>query len=549
MPKAILKPFFLISLALTAVLLAGCTDPEARRAEAIEEARQLFEAGEATAALNALEALSADFPNYSEILALIGSIHGHEGDTVSAAFYLEQAYRLNPDDMELLYQTYRAQEAAGQPAAPLLETLAAQSPESMSPPLWIRLGEYRAAENRPQAALDAFLRELDPESETADPKIAVEVGQQFLKLDNLPQAERWFAIAAESDEPAAQTALLGTLEIHLRRKEWAEAEQTIARLDRQFPGAVDAGEWAGARAELQKWRAAQERMRSELARAEAAKKAAEEAAEAEAEAAARSSEAGDASPTSAEAGGETTTGKGQVVADLEAAEALALAPAIEPEEPEEPAVAFNPEIAIEPAEPDFGITVNYDQEGSAGPADFTVETDAPASPETAATAGPSPEPPAPVRSVEDLLAEAEDATLAREFDRAINLYWQILGRANSRADVWNRLSQVYLMDDDIRSAETAALEATRLAPDDIAYALDYLRVAQRTKTSRDFLGELETAYARFPRNPEVTLSLARAYERISRNTADARALYSRFIELAPNHPLRPEAETALARLR
>ncbi len=564
MPKATIKRAFFILLALTAVFLAGCSDPDARRAERIDEARELQAAGESDAALALLEELSSEFPNDSEILALIGNLHAEAGDTVSAAFYLEQAYRHDPDDTELLYQTYRAQEAADQPADETLETLAEKAPDTLSPALWVRLGEYRAEAKKTQAALDAYLRGVDPESDDIEPATAVSVGQLFLSLDNFAQAERWFAIAADSDDPAALTALFGTLEIQLRRKEWADAEATIKRLDKQFPGAVDASQWSNARTELEKWRAAREKMRADLARREAADQQAEaEADEAdqpdETEAAPDPQTASDTEPPADDA---DTEGKAQIVADLEAAEAMADTPAVDalpdPSQLQDPdTIAFDPDIAVEPADPDLGINVSFDQEGDAS-VTYRTADDADESDESATAASPEappagPTPPArearPARDVDELLAEAETATRKRDFKPAINLLWQALGQANARADIWNRLSQAYLLDGQTKSAETAALEAVRLAPDDIAYALDYLRVAQRTKSPREFLGELETTYARFPRNPEVTLSLARAYERISQNYEDARTLYSRFLELAPNHPLRPEATEAVNRLR
>ena len=59
----------------------------------------------------------------------------------------------------------------------------------------------------------------------------------------------------------------------------------------------------------------------------------------------------------------------------------------------------------------------------------------------------------------------------------------------------------------------------------------------------------ESAYDRFPRSPEIALSLARGYERIDGNNSFAIVLYERFIQLAPNHPLRTEAETSINRLR
>ena len=120
---------------------------------------------------------------------------------------------------------------------------------------------------------------------------------------------------------------------------------------------------------------------------------------------------------------------------------------------------------------------------------------------------------------------------------------------NNRPDIWNLLSRAYLIDGQSENAETAALEAIRLEPDEVAYTLDYLRIAQRTKTPDQFLSHLETAYDRFPASPEITLSMARAYERIQQDRPTARRLYQRFIDIAPNHPLVPEARDALTRLR
>jgi len=551
MPKAIFKRTFIPLLALTCVFLASCSNPEAQRARQIAEARELVAEGQDQAALTLLEELSAEFPNDGEILGLIGEIYRETGDDVSAAFYLEQALLQQPENIELLYQTYQAKYAAGQPASDLLERLAAEAPGTMTPELWVRLGRSRAAANRTQPALDAYLRGVDPERGTVGAANATAVGELFLQLDNLAQAERWFELAADRDDPAAEAALLGLLEIQLRQKQWEAAESTIAQLDRRYPGAVDGSEWAGARQELQRWRTAQAKMRAELERAEAAREQADtETSEAEADGPTGTAEAD--GPADGDAGGKR-------MSDIEAAEALANTPAVEPEDAPEapvaglpPPVTFNPDIAIEPADPATGIEVTFDQQGNGaavsyeiGNNDGTAEAAAPV--DDPAPAGPAPA--ATPRSLDTLLAEADAATQDRDFERAARLYWQALGQANTRADIWNRLSQVYLLNGETKNAETAALEATRLAPDDIAYALDYLRVAQRTKESEVFLDELETTYARFPRNPELTLSLARAYERISRNYRDARDLYARFIELAPNHPLRPEAESAVARLR
>lgn len=551
MPKANLKKALSIVLALTLIAVAGCTGPEEKKAQRLNEAVELRAAGDDTNALAILEGLANEYPNDTDILRQIGNIYSDQGDATMAAFFIEQAYRQNPDDIELLYQTYRAQEDADQAAAAaeLLETLAQTAPDAMTSELWVRLGQFRAREQKTQPALEAYLKGVNPEQSTPSSETAATIGNLFIQLDNLPQAERWFKIAANNDDPNALPALFGLLEINLRNKNWAESEAVIAQLDKQFPGALDASEWANARAELKRWRTAQDAMQAELAKAAEAKAAAE-AAKAEAAAAATTTSTDDLE----------SSGKAQVIADLERAEAIADTPAIEvppavTAETTTPAVAegktitFDPSIAIEPAEPDLGIEVSFDQQAAVTPTTYTVDQD------STVIESPAPKPTTAIppatrtQSIDELVTEAESATLDRNFKRAIAIYWQALGRANNRADIWSLLSQVYIIDGQSKNAETTALEAIRLSPGNISYTLDYLRVVQRTKAPADFLAELETAYDRFPRSPEIALSLARAYERISQNNTAADALYSRFIELAPNHPLRTEAEAALSRLR
>ncbi|MDP4610972.1 MAG: hypothetical protein NWT02_07275, partial [Opitutales bacterium] len=255
-----------------------------------------------------------------------------------------------------------------------------------------------------------------------------------------------------------------------------------------------------------------------------------------------------------------TEGKAQVIADLEAAESMANTPAVEVvsvdttvESTEETTITFNPAIVIEPAEPDVTVGVTYDQQDNSVPTSYMVDNTVNVTPvETTLeeTIDPIPVRPAgkPL-SIDELIQAADQATADRNYKLAISSYWQVLGSANDRDDIWNLLSRAYLIDGQFKNAETTALEAIRIAPREIKYTLAYLRVAQRSKTPSEFLTELKTAHDRFPRSPEVTLSLARGYERIAEDTVAAASLYRQFIELAPGHPLRPEAETAIDRLQ
>lgn len=580
MLKANFKSAFFITLLSTLILLAGCSSPEEKKAAQIKEAHHLAEGGDSAQALELLETLSAQYPNDIEILNSIGQIYAAEGDTSMAAFFLEQAYLQAPDDTERLFQAYQSLEAAKQPAGHLLETLSTQAPEAMTPDLWIRLGQIRHAENKLQPSLDAYLKGVDPEKAKPSSEVAASIGQLFVKVGNLPQAEAWLEMAADSDDPNALTALFGLLEINLRQKDWAGAEAIIAQLDKQFPGAVEASQWQQARKDLVRWRATQDAMQAKLAKAEAEKTAAEANVETVAQAGTEGAqrEAIDQGSVDKETNGE---GKAQVIADLEAAEAMANAPAIETEIPEgeadglaiegdavqagSQAINFDPSIVIEPADPEITFEVSYDPAPTAGSTTDSVDNNPADESFTAVSAEPagrtdafqtmdmntpaeSIRPSERPRTIEERLADAEMAELDRNFTSAIQQYWAAINIANNRAEIWNLLSRAYLVDGQLNNAETAALEAVRLEPSGVAYTLDYLRVAQRTKEPVAFLAELETAYDRFPDSPEITLSLARAHERISEQTETARNLYLRFIDIAPNHPLVPEARAAAARL-
>jgi tetratricopeptide (TPR) repeat protein len=507
MLKANTKKVIFILTALTLALAAGCTGPEEKRIQGLNEVISLRAAGDDTIALSKLEVLAESYPNDTTILREIGSIYETLGNTAEAAFYLSAAQRLTPDNIELLYQTYHAQEKANQfeAARELLETLALVEPSALDDELWIRLGELRAEAQQPKVALDAYLKAVDPENQAPSASTAAAIGTLFKQLDNLPQAERWLKIAANSDDPNALTGLLGLTEIHLRKQKWAAAETVINQLDKQFPGALDASQWASARGELDRWRVAQETMQAELAKSKAAAAATSETATVT-----DSDSAATTLPLD-----ETATGKAEVIANMEMAEAFANTPALEALPPESSTATDTPNAD--------SIAVGSE----------TAELDSTNAP----------------LSLQQLIANAETASMEHDYKKAIQLYWEALGRANNQANIWNQLSLAYRLDGQVKNAETTALEATRLAPEKIDYTLDYLRTIQRTKKPVDFIAELEGAYDRFPRSPEITLSLARAYERINGNNSTAIVLYNRFIDLAPNHPLRAEAETALDRLR
>lgn len=499
MSKANFNRALFVFFFLTFFLMAACSTPEEKKSARIAKALELSDAGAYTTAIEILETLTVEYPNDLDVLSSIGKVYTAEGDHTMASFFLEQAYLQAPEDTERLFEAYRSLRAAEQPAGHLLEKLAEQAPDVMDAQLWARLGQDREAANQIQPALNAYLKSAESSSDSAE--LAAAIGQLYIKIDNLAQAEAWLERAADNDDPNAMTALFGLLEVKLRQKDWSSAEATLEQLDTQFPGAVEASQWKPARQELIRWRKAQDAMQARLAKAE----------------------------TEEDAEDSTNGGKAQIITDLEAAEAMAHLPAIETAEPN--AVEETSQAAAAPVLPaplELAATAELSSALGDGFAQDPLTTGS--------------------QNIEELLTDAALAERDRDFKLAIRKYWAAISISNQRAEVWNLLSRAYLINGQINNAETSALEAVRLAPGEVAYTLDYLRVAQRSKNADAFLTDLETAYDRFPSSPEITLSLARAHERISGETAIARSLYLRFIDIAPNHPLVPEAEAAASRL-
>ena len=504
MPKAILQSISFIFTALALFFQSGCSDPEKALAKQIQKAADRHAANESEAALKMLEALARGNPDNARILSRIGSIYEDMGDHTVAAFFLEQASLKTPEDTDLLRRACIARIASGETAGKLLERLAKKAPEAMGTRLWNELGNYYIQAGQNESALDAYLKGARAGTELPDPATATTLGKLFLQSDNDAQAEYWFTIASESEDPNALIALFGLLEIKLNQEDWLAVDRAITQLDKQFPGAVDASEWTDARIKLQRWHETQEAIKKQAA-------------------------------------SEVASSKGQsiVSSDAVANPTHAFDIKNEDEKTKPSTVAFDPNIAIEPADPVIGIMENQkNNQATNGEASI-----APPSLLDSERAMPS----APIRDLDAILNEAEQTMLQRDFETAIQFYWQALDQARDLANIWHKLSQAYFQAGQIQNAETTALEAIRLQPREVDYTLEYLRLTQHSKKSNQFLTELETAYDRFPRNPEIAISLARAYERIAGNRPAARALYQRFLEIAPKHPLRKEASDALAR--
>ncbi|HNX05311.1 MAG TPA: hypothetical protein PKI32_07395, partial [Opitutales bacterium] len=139
-------------------------------------------------------------------------------------------------------------------------------------------------------------------------------------------------------------------------------------------------------------------------------------------------------------------------------------------------------------------------------------------------------PPAPVSPA---LAQAREAARAEKYDEAVRLYRACIAKDNQDAVAWNEFSVVSLKAGVPEQALAASLEATRIAPFNLDYAIQYLLVVQKVYAPRRAMNEIIAMKRRFPDSPVITLALARAYWQVEQNAILSRAMYDDYLSHAP----------------
>lgn len=155
----------------------------------------------------------------------------------------------------------------------------------------------------------------------------------------------------------------------------------------------------------------------------------------------------------------------------------------------------------------------------------------------------------PSAAEDDLRVRARAAFSRGDASDAVRLFRQALVDHPDDATLWRQLSDAALQTGDTGWAQAAASEALRLDPDNPRTVLQYIRANSDQWPSDRWLREMENAYRRFPRTPEIILHLARGYLSLENNRRSARLLFDEFLRIAPeDHPERPMVEAERSRL-
>ena len=490
------------TVVVSIVITGGCSDdpiqvsppsePDQQNPPDLGEAIQKRIEGKTDEALAILRDLNDRHPESPEIITMLGRTLLDAEEYALAAFRLEQAFSLG-GATNILSEAGQAHELAedDESAEKAYATYIKKHPDDTFANLkYARVLHRRGKESQ---ALDAFLQASD-KAETAD---AIAVAQLFLAKEMYPQAQHWFRSAEKKAPNQSPLPYLGLLEIRLNLKDENSAETLILAMEKTHPGSLDKSEHAKATADLLKRRRGLDFFQR----------------------------------------GYATDGKtaSQLAAALLAplkAEPVVGGSKLPPRTPEI--------VENSPGSP-FSIESNASQTSSRD----NETTAAPLSLADIFSSSPNNSEPAE----KSFLDQAELAMLEKNFRSALLFTRRAIRENPKNAAAWHMASQAHFLLGEGDEAEMKSLEATRHAPEDLGYHMDYLRIARETLAGQRYLEELEKAHERFPESIEILWQLARRYHIAENKPATAAILYRKLLAMAPpDNPLRPEAERELRSL-
>jgi tetratricopeptide (TPR) repeat protein len=381
---------------------------------------------------------------------------------------------------------------------------------------------YREA-NQTESAVDAYLQGYELLARPLRGDEAVILGDLFFQLDNFPRAENFYQIALESGDLSELPALFGLLKINVTNANWTVAERVVNLLDEEYPGALDTSELYTVREDLADWKEAKRRFEEE-------KKAQELASRENLENRLNQDlSTGGTPPTRPED------------------------PTPPPSEEDTPPPEDDESETADDSDRILRVVEGEPEPETIGGGKMTVINDEDEEESGTIVLGffPDEQPGADPIAPTGLAADIARARQFREegvYSEAVRLLWNVLGTDPTFAEAWFELSKAYFANNEAAAAETASLEAMRLAPFNANYVLHHIEVIRRSRGNAVVIRELRLAQERFPNNPEILFELARGYDELATDARNAAYLYNRFLDDFPNHPLAPEVRTKLRRL-
>ena len=455
-------------------MCAGCSSPEERFAEKIEQANVNLENGEIQKAINLLEKLKNENPNQPQVLETLAFAFIKAEEYFTGAFYFNQLAQNFPTNSDYYLYAAQAWIKAGDPESAIrdYETYLLDNRTDWN--TWQKIGELYLQTNQTSNAIHAF---SNSSQIRFNPQLDLTASQLAYDTGNLRQAEEGFErLLLVEDDSISRQAHIRLVNVKHKRRQWEEVEKLMGEIEKRYPGTETSPDLKAVKADFDTYRQAKEEEEKGIKEEENRRKRLIEEQRERAEQLAR--------------------------ARLEAAKKAALPP-----EPEEVPPS---DLAI--AEPDDA------QPGATQP-----------------SAPPILEPLVEKSPFEKALESARQIASTNS-ESAVASYWNAINLGDTSGAAFFELSRVYYNRAQYKEAEMTSLEALRRGPAVNRYLLSYLQIIRKTKPKPDVVREVRKYRAQYPQNADLVLILARIYAEPGGDNIAARGLYNLFFELAPNHP-------------
>ena len=469
-------------LVLGVFIYSGCSSPEERFAENIEQANVNLENGEVERAINVLEKLKSKYPNEPQILEALAFAFVQAKEYFTGAFYFNQLAQSFPSKTDYYLYAAQAWISAGDSDSAIRDYEAYLLDNRTDWNTWQKIGDLYLETRQNSKAIHAF---SNSSQLRFNPKLELKASSLALQTGNLRQAEEGFSrLLMVEEEEIARQAHLKLVTIKHKRRQWEEVEKLMVEIENRFPEATESPELKQVNADIMTYQKAIEQEQKVKLEEDDRRKRLIEQQRARAEQLARA----------------------RLAAAAEAEN--------KPEEPEEVPPS---ELAIVEEE------VIKNEEAPESPA------------QSLPTPPVSPEPPLEKSPFEKAL-EAARQIASTSSENAISRYWDAINLGDSSGVAFFELSRVYYNRTQFKEAEMTALEALRRAPASNRFLLSYLQIIRKTKPKPEIVGEIRKFLNKYPQNADLVLLLARIYAEPGGDTVAARGLYNLFFEMAPNHP-------------
>ena len=240
--------------ATLACLLVACASKEEIFNRNFKQANDMATAGEFTAAIEILATLNEERPDFMPVVEALAFAYAGNGDHTLAAWHMIQLADLDPSQPDLRLLAAESLETAGDPKAAIEQYRIYLKIDSQDSQAWNHLaGLYRQIGNT-QGAVEALLSKqtLDPSEETA-----FALAELFRQLNNLPQAQVWYATAARHIGPRTDEARLNLLELSIIEGDFEAADKLVDALSGHLTDPAQQELFADYRKQIKAWKASQ----------------------------------------------------------------------------------------------------------------------------------------------------------------------------------------------------------------------------------------------------------------------------------------------------